>query len=258
MQNVQKPPFLLFDAFVGGFRLFAQNFRLILKLSLIPFIVTLLTLVALRVFNDSLSMFWLPVLQMPSSFVTGLQCGLIFRYLLLGEHPLLPEGDAKAIRNRAITESAFAYMAVTYFVTGIYAVVVKLQDFMKTDPEAAAPYVPIAAALLVFMLWGSRWLWLHVPMAIDWPIRDFYARIGKWSGSLRIFALFAMCSLTVNFMAGLARALVHLVFDGIDKGVTAAFDDAVVALLTLGLSVLFTTVSIAAIQIMAAKKKEAP
>ncbi|NBX66317.1 MAG: hypothetical protein EBQ96_04905 [Proteobacteria bacterium] len=258
MQNAPQPPFFLFDAFTGGIRIFAQNSRLILRLSFIPFAVTLLTLVVLRTFNDSLTMFWLPVLQMPSSFVTGLQCGLILRYLVLQEFPLVQDEDAKKIRNKAITESAFAYMAVTYFVTGVYAVVVKLQGFMKTDPEAAAPYMPLAAGLLILMLWGSRWLWLHIPLAIDWPIRDFYSRIGKWSGSLRIFALFAMCSLTMNFFAGICRSLVAAFSGTANNGFVAAFDDAIVAAITLMLSVLFTTVSVAAIQMISSKSTKQP
>lgn len=254
MQNAQRPISPLFEAFIGGIRIFRDNSRLILKLSFVPFVFTLLTLIALRVFNDSMTLFLLPLVQVPSSFVTGLQCGLLLRYLMLGEHPLAPEGEARRIRNKAITESALVFTAVTYFVTGVYAGLIRLQKLLETTPEAAAPYMPLAAALLVAMVWGARYLWLHIPVALDWPIRDFYSRIGKWMGSLRVFALFAMCSLTMNFLAGFSRALVQLVFSGLGEAFTSMFDDIVVAALTLLLSLLFMCASVSAIQAITQEK----
>lgn len=257
MQSAPHSPNLpLFEAFIGGFQIFRDNARIILKLSFVPFAATLATLVVLRAFNDSMTMFMLPLLQLPSSFVTGLQCGLLLRYIMLGEHPLAPEGEARRLRNKAITESAFVFTAVTYFVTGLYAGLLKFQGIIEKTPEVAAPYMPVAAGLLVAMVWGARYLWLHMPVALDWPVRDFYERVGRWSGSLRVFALFAMCSLTVNFVAGFLRALVHLVFGGAGDGFASAFDDAVVAALTLLLSLLFMCVSVAAVRdIMKSEKK---
>jgi len=53
----------------------------------------------------------------------------------------------------------------------------------------------------------------------------------------------------------LFRALVHMVFAKVNGGFTAAFDDAVVAASTMALTLLFTCVSVVAIQSMMQDKK---
>lgn len=256
MQTPPVPrPFPLLESFVTGFRLFSVNIRLIRRLSFLPFAVILMTFVVLRAFSEKIPFFLLPVVQIPSSFVVGLQCALLLRAMLLQEHPLLPEGPDKTLRNRSVFEAAGVYAVVMYFVTGIYAMLTRFQAMTEANPEAAAPYMPLAFAALVLVLWGARWLWLHIPLAVDWPVRAFYDRIGGWRGSFAVFALFGMTSICVNFIAGLSRAIVNVVFGGINVGIATAFGDAVLAAGTLVLSLLFTTVSAAAILIMTGENK---
>jgi hypothetical protein len=249
------PPIPVLEPFVQGFRLTFAHARLFCVLSFFPFLVTLGTLVALRVMDGNLADFWLPVLQLPSSFVTGLQGALILRFVVLHEYPLVPEGEAKNARNRAVTRAAIVYAAVSYFVTGAYTGLLKMRAFLVADPESAAPYAPLGLALMILVLWAVRWFWLHIPVALEWPARGFYARVGGWSGSLRIFALFALCSLVINFLAGFLRmGIMALAAAQPLSGFAAAFDDAVVAAATLLLAVLFTAASAAAVKMMAGVK----
>ncbi|MBU6234283.1 MAG: hypothetical protein KGQ41_00420 [Alphaproteobacteria bacterium] len=257
MTTVTKPQaFPLFESFAGGFRIFGQYWPLIMRLSFLPFAVTLLTFVGLRLFQENISLFLLPVVQIPSSFVIGILCALLLRNLLLNEHPLAVEGADKALRNRSIMEAAVANTAVTYFFTGIYAGLLRMQAFIEKNPDAAAPYMPIGVLAMALLLWGARWFWLHVPLALDWPIRAFYERVGRWGGSLRIFALFGMCSLCVNFLAGVVRTIFKAAFAAVNTGFAAALDDAVLAAAALLLNLLFTTASVAAIRNMAGEKKK--
>jgi hypothetical protein len=246
----QPPVFPVFESFVGGLRLVHAHRRLFFVLSFLPFIVTLVTMVTLRLVGDSLDMFWLPVIQLPSSFVIGLQCALILRFVLLAEYPLQADSPEKAERNRAAIQSAVVYGAITYFITGAYAGLLRMRAFMTVNPEAAAPYVPLIVAALVLLLWASRWFWLHVPIALGWSVSGFYERLGRWQGSLRIFGLFAVCSLTINVIAGFFRVLVAVISGGKPGGFVSAFDDAIVSGATVMLAVLFTAATSAAIKIM--------
>lgn len=254
MQNLDAPPpFPVIESFVNGGRLLASHARLFLVLSFFPFLVTLATLVALRFLSKDLTMFWLPVIQFPSSFVIGLQCALILRFVILHESPIIEDGPARAHRNRAVMQAAFVYAAITYFVTGAYAGLLKLRMFLVVNPTEAAAYVPLAIAAVVFLIWGARWFWLHVPLALGWQVSGFYERIGKWQGSVRVFCLFALCSIVMNFAAGFARILIGS-FSNSEGGFSAAFDDAAVAAATVMLAVMFTTATAAAIKSMLGKR----
>jgi hypothetical protein len=248
------PPFPILESIILGLKLLFTHARLFLILSFFPFIVMLLTLVAIRLLGDKLTLFFLPVVQLPSSFIIGLQCALILRFIVLQEYPLVPEGENKAARNRAITHAAVIYTAVTYFLMGLYAGLLQIRAFLQVNQDAAGSYMPIVMAIMVLLIWGARWFWLHVPVALEWPVSAFYTRIGKWVGSLRVFALFALCSLLMNFVTGLLRLMVMAAAGPAPGGFAKAFDDGIVAAATLMLAMLFTTSSAAAVKIMAGKK----
>jgi len=256
MQKMPAPFFPIFESFIGGIRLLVENRRLILLLSFFPFVLALCTLVFMRLIGDQLPLFMLPVVQLPSSFVTGLQCALLLRFLVLGEYPVAIAGDARAARNRAILHSAVAYAAISYFVSGIYVLTLKGQAMAKVNPEAVAPYMPLALFMLMAVMWGARWFWLHIPLALDWSVSDMYTRIGKWRGSFGVFSLFASCSLAVNFMLSIFRTTIHLALGNISPGMTAAFDDSILACANILLAVLFTVTSIMALKILTAREAE--
>ena len=244
------PSFTIFESFFNGVRLCLAHARLFGVLSFLPFVVTLLTLVALRVAGPSLGMFWLPVIQLPSSFVIGIEGALILRFVLMQEYPILEDSLSKVQRNRAVLQAATVYAAITYFVTGFYAVLLQIRDFADKNPAAAEPWMPMLLALMVLILWSARWFWLHVPLALNWPVDAFFARIGRWSGSLRIFLLFALCSILFNVLAGFLRMVILAVSGKHPGGFAAAFDDGVVAFATVALAVLFTACTAAAVRMM--------
>lgn len=236
---------------MNGLRLMVAHARLMMVLSFFPFTIMLATLVVLRLLRENLTVFWFPVLQLPASFVIGLQCALILRFFLLGEYPLLPEGEEKSLRNRAVMHAALAYASIKYFMMGLYGGLEKMRLFLTASPEAAAPYMPLVLAIMILFLWAARWFWLHLPIALDWPVSAFYARVGRWAGSLRIFGLFAVCALMMNFVAGFIRLVIAGFSTQPLSGFAAAFDDAAVAAVTLLLAILFTASSAAAVRRMA-------
>ena len=242
--------FPVLEAFADGVRLLARDVRFFFLLSLFPFVATLVTLAVVRLAGDGLPMFVLPVLQLPSSFVVGLECALILRLVVLGEAPIISDAQARVARNRSAMQAALVYSCVTFFVGGAYGVMVRIKSVTDAMPDAAVPFMPVAVVLLLAMLWGARWFWLHIPVALDWQVRDMYARLGGWRGSLGVFALFALCSLTVNILASSLRFLLSPFFGSMDAGFGAAFGDAILAAAGVALPVMFTAASIAALKIL--------
>lgn len=238
--SLPQPSFSVLEAFIGGLRHCAAHARLFAVLSFIPYIVTLATLFVLRLLADSLTMFWLPLVQFPTSFVTGLQCALIVRFLVLKEYPILEDSELRAARNRSVMQAAVIYATVSYFATGAYAGLMQARAYIVANPETSAPFAPFMAFGLAFILWSARYLWLHVPRALDWQWAGLSERIGRWGGSFRVFALYAFCALTLNFVVSFLRLGVDAAGDVNAGGFAAAFDDAVVALGTMALAVLFS------------------
>lgn len=242
--------FPLLESFANGLRLCAAHTRFFMMLSFLPFAVTLLTMVGLRLWGQDAGMFILPLVQLPSSFVIGLQTALILRFVLLHEYPILESHAEKVLRNRAVIQAALAHATVTYIVSGIYVGLSEFKKFADASPEAAAPWTPLLLAGCVLMFWGTRWFWLHVPVAMNWPVREFYDRVGRWTGSARIFVLFALCSLTLNIVASCARLAIVSVAGQNKTGYGAAFDDGVVAFASVMLGVLFAASTAAAVKSM--------
>ncbi|MCB1538195.1 MAG: hypothetical protein H6865_04720 [Rhodospirillales bacterium] len=244
------PPFPIMESFLGGFRLCAAHARLILLMSFLPFVVTLATVVALRLAGDSVPLFWLPLAQLPAGFVTGLESALILRLMVLHEYPLIDDEVSRRARNRAVVQSGFIYAAVGYFTTGLYVAMATARQWFVSDPPASSPYAPLALALLILALFAVRWFWLHVPRALDWQTQGFYARLGGWGGSLRVFALFALCSLCLSVVITFVQVVIHALAAAPMAGFAAAFDDAAVAAGTLALAILFTACTAAAVRFM--------
>lgn len=253
-ETPETPPLFILQCFGHGLRLCFNHVRLLALLSSFPFFVTLVTMVAMRFAGDDVSLFWVPIIQMPSSFVVGLECALILRFVVLHEYPVLTEDTERRSRNRAVAQGAFVYMAVNYLLTGAYAGLLKLRAGVLVNPETAAPYLPLMIAILVLLMWAMRWFWLHVPVALEWSVSGFYQRVGKWTGSFRVFGLFMLCALMVNFVAGIATWLLSLVAGSEPGGFAAAFQDAIISASVLLLAVLFTLSTAAAVKIMAGTK----
>lgn len=247
-QTPALPPMPLLEFFAEGLRTTATHWRLFVRLSVFPFFITFASVIGLRLFEASLTPFLTPIVMVPANAVTGLECALILRFLLLSEFPIIPDAEHRRARNAAIMRSGAVYTVVTYFVAGVYAGLIAFREFMTKNPEAAAPYLPLLFAILILIFWGARWFWLHVPPALDMPARALYARIGAWRGSLAVFALYALCSVLLNFITGVARLVVHAVFGLFGKGFVAALDDGVISAMTIVLAVLFTAVTAAAVK----------
>ena len=255
-----KINFPVFESFAHGLRMTMRHARLFTILSAVPFLSAFMTMMALR-FMGGANVFWLPIVQIPSSFVMGLQCALILRFLVLQEFPLVADEAQRRARNRQVIEAGAVYAIVTYLLSGIMAGLIWLRPLIVANPEAAAPYMPLAMTGLVLIFWGARWFWLHVPISLGWDVKGLYARLKGWPGSMRVLGLFVMCSLTVNFIVRLLRTIIAVLGGATGPqdtlgGIAAALDDAAVSAGSVLLGVLFSAATAYAVKSMIGQKTE--
>jgi hypothetical protein len=83
---------------------------------------------------------------------------------------------------------------------------------------------------------------------LDLNVRAFYKNVGGWAGSLRIFALFGLCSIVLNFITAISRGLVYATLHNLNAGLTLALGDVILAIITIVLAAFFTCVTVIALQ----------
>ncbi|HEY8963585.1 MAG TPA: hypothetical protein VIN59_03880 [Alphaproteobacteria bacterium] len=235
-------------------KLMVDHARLFSMLAVVPLALHFIMMVAIR-FTGGATLFWLPLFQTPANFVLGLQCALIIRFLMLQEFPLIADDEQRRARNIDALQAATVYTIVMYLFNGLMALMMYAARRMEVDPVAMAPYTPFMMMGLVVVAWSMRWFWLHVPVALGWDVKGLYERLKGWQGSLRIGALFIICSLIVNVITALVRYMLLLMGQaGPLKGVRAVLDDFVVSISAVALAVLFACATAHALKAMLKKQ----
>lgn len=254
----KEPPFSVFEALINGLRGVWLHRRMFMILSIMPVLLTFVTLLVARGVGLE-GVFFAPVIQFPASVMLGIQCAVILRFLVLGEFPVIMDGAARRTRNEMIMHAGLVYAAVQFFIAGIFAGLLTLNPYMQANPDVMAPYMPFMVLVLVLMIWAMRWLWLYVPVALGWQSQGFFNKIGRWGGSLRVFGVYVLCSAVVNMVVSVLILIIRGAGaggasgqEGVAKigGVMGVFLDALVAVGTVAAGVVFAAATAAAVKAM--------
>ena len=73
-----------------------------------------------------------------------------------------------------------------------------MTPYMSLDPETdidkVPPIIPIFSVFfLVFMFWGFRLLWLHIPFALNMSMRDYLQRLKGAMSSFYMIGVWILC-----------------------------------------------------------------
>ena len=74
---------------------------------------------------------------------------------------------------------------------------------LGSDAAAYSGYVDfylVAVALFAVLIWSFRYLWLYVPIALDYRADSFLKRIPGFIGSFRLIGLWMLCFMPVLFL----------------------------------------------------------
>jgi len=253
-QNNSGFPVIL--SFGLGLQTLWTNRAVLSRLMIFPFIVTFLTMAALRFAGDNVTPLWAAIAQLPSSFLIGAALSITLRWIMLHENPLLREVRREQILP--VRHGAVTYTLVNHMMAGVYAVMLYLQSAMAAlGPEnpKVAPYFFAGLVLLVAVVWSMRYMWLIIPVAMNWPLGPFYERLGRWSGSLRVFALFAACSILLNLVIRILNNIVYMTTSG-SSAVSGVLRDIIGSGAAVLMSVMFLCCSIHAVRFMMSQEKK--
>lgn len=195
-------PFRVFEALHLGLRYVRVNFKFLVMLSVVPFVIGVVSYLLARGVHPI--SFWEPIYKFPLYFIIGVQTAAILRFMVLGETPLKLDEKRKAERNTFMIQAGGVFAAVKFLFMGTMVALALVSQLVTSNPEEMAPYAPFILGFMIFMLWAVRWLWLNVPVALGWDVRGFYTKLGGWVGSLCVFVLFFIALLIVNAFKYLA------------------------------------------------------
>jgi hypothetical protein len=209
----QKPPIPLNDfeiirSLKRGFLSLWLNRRTLLPMTLVPTIVTFLTLMIIRGgMTDDVSVFTLAILQIPSDFVTGLFCALII-YIILSA-PKKKDTDKPVVftldlneQKKTFVAAALAYVVFSYLANGLFGFIQNIYEPMAQGAEANEP--PSLAvmigllALIAMIFYGLRFILLPILIINARDVKSFYLQHKAFSFSIPLFAIKAIATFTVG------------------------------------------------------------
>jgi hypothetical protein len=178
-----------------------ENRHVILRLAALPLFITLGCVAAILFMGYQSDVLKHGLMMLPAYFAEGFLVAYIIRVLYSGDHL---GGDVKQARR--YFDDVIAAMIV--FVLIKLALAVLLGLTMSTLPENVtdAETVEISGnavlslfGFFAFLVWGFRFLWLYVPLAMGIPLKSFIKKIESFSITFPMLGCWFACFIPLMF-----------------------------------------------------------
>jgi hypothetical protein len=197
--------FDIIEASGKGYRLVWQERGYLARLAFIPVLVKLICYTVAVVMGWETQFIRFSLAMLPSYLADGWMLAHLVRLIFLGQRwPFRPgpdpEADAFNLAERALGVSrGIAVFALTrLLLAGIVSYgYERLSAPYLAHPQEPPPphFVLFAPVLLLATLWGFRLIWLHIPAALNYPLRAFMRDIRGFSTSLHMVAVWLISML---------------------------------------------------------------
>ena len=194
--------FDIIDAVGNGYsRVWAER-RYLLKLAAVPVFLKFIALASIFAWNLHEHQLRLTFAMLPSYFAEGWMLAHMARLIFLDNRwPFQPSGDIRKDepllmeRARGIMAGTIVYVIIQMALSGLFFGVQNL-DLSSLDPERVD--VKIAALLaLPVLIWSFRYMWLNIPLAINYDLREFLRELGGFMISFCMMATWMVCFIPV-------------------------------------------------------------
>lgn len=214
-----------------GYKFVWEERRALARLAFIPFIVKLVSYFVILAFaleENLLRQGWLLI---PSYFVEAWLIVVVMRFAILQEAPGTMAasfaGEDNAQRKNilsAILIYVLMKLAVA-FVTGSTLEGAKRADTQQlasgTDGDIG-PFFISMAAIAVF-IWGFRFIWLYVPVALNYNLGDFIQKIRAFMSSVYMLGFWMICFLPFAVLVLFASEILLIFFPTVNDNVSAGY-----------------------------------
>lgn len=211
--------FPIFESIHKGIRQTWDDRAFLLSMMVMPLVVMFASAFIIMNVYDPGSLLMTAVILLPSEFLKAVFIVLYIRFLMLGE-VLRPQEDAeREDKARAITGGVLAVVTVNFLFVGALQGLMVLNTAIEQGVANAyaAPTFLLMVALMGGMVWSMRFLFLYVPIALNQPIKPFFADYAGFSGSLRIFVLILGCMILMIIPTLLTDTVIGSITSGMDQ-----------------------------------------
>ncbi len=175
----------------------------LLKLVLMPFLAKALFFAIVLIMGYEDNVFRQTLVMLPAYFLEGWMIAHIARLIVLGERwPVRLSGKTEqdilylAARGRAIFAAILLYTLIKMGQNAVMAPIVKHEEEFAHIAEENEPSLMIfllAFGMIAFMVWFFKFMFLHLAIAVDIPIRSYLQKLPGIQSSLYLLGAWLTC-----------------------------------------------------------------
>lgn len=240
--------FEIMDAAGYGYYRVWKERRYLAKIAAIPFFIKFASTIAILALNLDDNQLRQGLIMLPSMFAQGWVLAQFLRTLLMNEYwpmqlPLIPD---ETIINKLLNRARGIISSVLiYVLLGMLAYVMRygLYEIMPSDEELDAARESVKAAeeagqasgasggnflmtiatlvptlmAIAAVIWLFRFMWLYIPFAVLYPVRDYLKNLAGFMSSVKLLLLFFSCMAPITFLAVFCARIVFSLTDGMGE-----------------------------------------
>lgn len=216
------------ESAASSYRFLMIEHSIVGRMMLIPLLVKVASFVLVSVLELEGNYLRQGLILIPSFFAEGWLITQLIRLAIFRETwPAMLSGDRKKdmevlhVRFRAIMSGTIIYVLLKLLVSMFSGLAMQANETYQpeavTEPSSMAFLVAMLAIL--FIVWSFRFLWLYIPAALDYPIRDFLGRIKAFRVSIYMIATWLLCFIPLALMFLMISEVMVGVFPPAEEGV---------------------------------------
>ncbi len=203
-----------------GYKTVWEERHYVLKLALIPVLIKFVCTIAIYTLEiDILSLRHI-LIMLPSYFAQGWMIAQFLRTLLTGERwpiqisntPTAEEIIFIVWRAQGILAGILGFVLIIMIQGGFVVFLSDIREALELNPnktpsQGHSMLLMVSVALMVFMVWTFRLIWLYIPLVILAPVKNVLRDIRGFKTSLYMIGVWLMSTIPVMFILLLLSAL---------------------------------------------------
>jgi hypothetical protein len=233
-------PFDIIDAAANAYRVTWRERGYFMRLAALPVAVKFLTFIAIILLEIENNLLRQSLLMLPANLIEGFLLACLVRFVFFEQRfPF----DPSSLAMRGIKSGAVMYALIKFLMAGILSAATGndvLQEIERSTEEPTTQEVISALVMLALTIYGFRFLWLYILLAVNVRTADIVRLLKGISLSLYMIGAWVLCFLPLFMvLAGVSGTLMGGYLDGemplsakIALMGTQAVFDTVIAILT--------------------------
>ncbi|MCB9990520.1 MAG: hypothetical protein H6867_03950 [Rhodospirillales bacterium] len=200
-----------------GYRQAWAERRYLIRLAMVPFLIKLVCFTAAVQLGWEHNLLRLSIIMMPSYLADGWMLAHLVRLVLLDQRwPFRPTGDTgrdmHVLQDRAlgVMRGMVMFAASRFLLGGVTAALSMLsqQGMLEYESQEVSGGTFVATmAMLVFMFWGFRLLWLYIPAAVNYRVIPLLRSIRGFGTSLHLIGAWLLCFVPLFIVLGMVMSV---------------------------------------------------